>query len=231
MRVTFGPFAYDAQTRQLLRGDRPLHLSPKAFDLLAALVEQRPAAVSKDVIHQKLWPDSFVSDGSLAVLVAELRGALGDDARHPVIVRTLHRFGYAFAASAVEAPAPAAAVTEAPASTQCWLTCDNERAPLMAGDNVVGRDPGVQVRIGLDAAADLRIEPAGVSRRHALVVVADGEAFLHDLSSKNGTFADEVRVTRPVQLSDGTGIRLASVSLHFRRLTEARTETQDASPR
>src|SRR5436190_451386 len=205
MRVTFGAFALDAQTRQLLRGDLPIHLSPKAFDLLALLVEARPAAVSKDVIHQTLWRDSFVSDGSLAVLVTELRGALGDDARHPEILRTLHRFGYAFAAPAIAA-APAVAIV--PAMSQCWLICGGERAPLMASDNVVGRDPGVHVRIGFDAAADLRIEAAGISRRHALIVVADGEAFLHDLSSKNGTFADEARVTTPVVLRDGAEIRL-----------------------
>lgn len=226
MRVTFGAFTLDAQTRQLLNGRGPVHLSPKAFDLLAMLVEERPAAVSKDAIHRRLWPESFVSDGSLAVLITELRAALGDDARHPVVLRTLHRFGYAFAAPA--ACAAAAPVAAAP-PTQCWLTCENERAALVAGDNVVGRDPGVHVRIGLDAAAELRIEPSGVSRRHAVVVLAEGEAFLHDLGSKNGTFADDVRVTAPVLLRDGACIRFGSVSLHFRRLAEAPTETQDVS--
>ena len=41
--VRFGVFTLDAPTRQLLSGSRPIHLSPKAFDLLALLVQQRPA--------------------------------------------------------------------------------------------------------------------------------------------------------------------------------------------
>jgi DNA-binding winged helix-turn-helix (wHTH) protein len=52
--------------------------------------------MSKPDIHRQLWPDTFVTDGSLAVLVAEIRAALGDNVRQPVFLRTLHRFGYAF---------------------------------------------------------------------------------------------------------------------------------------
>jgi DNA-binding response OmpR family regulator len=71
------------RTRQLLSENGPIHLSPKAFDLLALLVQQRPDAIAKGDIHRRLWPETFVSDGSLAVLVAELRGALGDNASNP----------------------------------------------------------------------------------------------------------------------------------------------------
>ena len=109
--VTFGVFTLDGRRRQLLQGSRPIHLSPKAFDLLAVLVEERPAAVSKDDLHRRLWPDSFVSDGSLAVLVAEIRSALGDDVRNPAFVRTLHRFGYAFVAAAADPAAGRGAQT------------------------------------------------------------------------------------------------------------------------
>jgi DNA-binding winged helix-turn-helix (wHTH) protein len=61
----------------VLRGAQPVALSPKAFDLLAYLVEQRPNALSKDVLHERLWPGVFVSDTNLAGLVAEIRRALG----------------------------------------------------------------------------------------------------------------------------------------------------------
>ena len=226
LSVTFGAFTLDARTRQLLSGNRPIHLSPKAFDLLAMLVEQRPAATSKGDIHQRLWPQTFVSDGNLAVLVAEIRSALGDNVQHPVFVRTLHRFGYAFVAHATDTSPPVTSTT----ATECWLASDTDRAPLVAGDNVVGRDPAASIRVGLDPAADLRVAAAGVSRRHALLTVTDAAVTLHDLSSKNGTFADEVRVTTPVQLRDGACIRLGSVSLQFRRLTDAgATQTLDAS--
>jgi hypothetical protein len=191
------------------------------------LVQERPAAMSKGDIHQRLWPHTFVSDGSLAVLVAEIRGVLGDNVRQPVFIRTLHRFGYAFVAPAAEDVAHGSTMAT---TSQCWLASDTDRAPLIPGDNIVGRDSHASIRVGLDPAADLRVAAAGVSRRHALLTVTDTAVTLHDLSSKNGTFADEVRVTTPVQLRDGACVRLGSVSLQFRQLTDAgATQTQDAS--
>jgi DNA-binding winged helix-turn-helix (wHTH) protein len=223
--VSFGAFTLDAPARQLLNGRRPIHLSPKAFDLLALLVQRRPAAMSKRDLHGLLWPDTFVTDGSLAVLVAEIRAALGDSVRKPVFIRTLHRFGYAFVGPVEETAARAGATLPA---VQWWLAADNERAPLERGDNVVGRDPLASIRVGLDRAADLRIDATGISRRHALIVVAEKTVTLHDLSSKNGTFANEVRVTTPVLLHDGASIRLGSVSLQFRRVTDmSATKTQE----
>ena len=183
--------------------------------------------MSKLDIHRQLWPDTFVTDGSLAVLVAEIRAALGDNVRQPVFMRTLHRFGYAFVGPVVETVTRADSTLRA---GQCWLASDNERARLEPGDNVVGRDPLASIRVGLDSAADLRIDAAGISRRHALVVVEEEAVTLHDLSSKNGTFANEVRVTTPVLLHDGAEIRLGSVSLQFRRVTDvSATKTQEVA--
>jgi len=167
-----------------------------------------------------------VTDGSLAVLVTEIRAALGDNVQQPMFMRTLHRFGYAFVGPVVETVTRADSLR----AVQCWLASDNERAPLEPGDNVIGRDPLASIRVGLDPAADLRIDAAGISRRHALVVVAEEAVTLHDLASKNGTFANEVRVTTPVLLNDGAQIRLGSVSLQFRRATDvSATKTQDVA--
>ena len=88
------------------------------------LVEQRPAAVSKAAIHPQLWPDTFVSDGNVAVFVADIRRALGDNARRPLFVRTMHRFGYAFVASAEEVERSATADA---ARRACWLATGDER--------------------------------------------------------------------------------------------------------
>jgi DNA-binding winged helix-turn-helix (wHTH) protein len=67
--ITFGPFTLDERARQLRRGTQPVHLSPKAFDLLALLVRRRSEAIAKAEIHKRLWPDTFVSDINLAVVV------------------------------------------------------------------------------------------------------------------------------------------------------------------
>ena len=96
MQVTFGGYCLDLATRQLLHGKTEVRLSPKAFDLLHVLVDNRTRAVSKAELHDRLWPDTFVTDANLAVLVTELRSALHDRPRAPKFVRTVRGFGYAF---------------------------------------------------------------------------------------------------------------------------------------
>jgi DNA-binding winged helix-turn-helix (wHTH) protein len=61
MPTLFGAFVLDRETRQLRKGLAPQRLLPRAFELLELLVERRPAAVSKQEIRDRLWPDSIVS--------------------------------------------------------------------------------------------------------------------------------------------------------------------------
>jgi len=73
MKVRFGPFELDSATRELLREGRPVHLSPKSFDLLQILVERRPAMVPKGELQDRLWPDAVVLEANLGNAVAEIR--------------------------------------------------------------------------------------------------------------------------------------------------------------
>jgi TolB-like protein/DNA-binding winged helix-turn-helix (wHTH) protein len=98
MPVHFANFTLDESRRQLLAAGEPVHLSPKAFQLLSILIQETPRAISKPDLQERLWPDTFVTEGNLASLVAELRSALGDDAHEPRFIRTLYGFGYSFAA-------------------------------------------------------------------------------------------------------------------------------------
>src|SRR5215472_10028318 len=107
MNVKFGDCILDPERREILRRGKPVALAPKAYQLIETLIRRRPGAVSKSEIHRDLWPDTFVSDANLTNLVAHVRAALGDDARSPRIIRTVQRFGYAFAAPVEEAPAAA----------------------------------------------------------------------------------------------------------------------------
>jgi TolB-like protein/Tfp pilus assembly protein PilF len=86
----------------LLRGGQPVHLTPKAFQLLGFLLEVRPRAVPKPELQEKLWPSTFVSEGNLATLIKEARVAIGDNARQPLYIRTVHGYGYAFAGAVQE---------------------------------------------------------------------------------------------------------------------------------
>src|SRR5258708_2581175 len=71
VQIRFGPFILDLGTRQLTRAVGEVHLSPKAFELLSALALERPNALSKEVLQQRLWPATFVAEANLSNLVAE----------------------------------------------------------------------------------------------------------------------------------------------------------------
>jgi DNA-binding winged helix-turn-helix (wHTH) protein len=211
--IQFGLFTLDFDARQLTKGGREVHLAPKAFDLLVTLVLDRPKVLSKSVLQQRLWPETFVVEANLSNLVAEIREALGDRARTPLFIRTAHGFGYAFCGDATVLPGADAAGS---GQSSCWLEWGSRRFPLSVGEHVIGRDPGVEVR--LDAST--------VSRRHArLVVTADGTV-LEDFGSKNGTFRGSERVSSPIRLVDGDAIHVGSLLVTFHVRGPGSTETQ-----
>jgi predicted ATPase/DNA-binding winged helix-turn-helix (wHTH) protein len=99
-RWTFGDFVLDLDARELVCAGRPVSLSPKAFQLLGQLVTCHPRALSKTELQDRLWPGTFVVEKNLTNLISEIREALGDDPATPRFIRTVHRFGYAFRATA-----------------------------------------------------------------------------------------------------------------------------------
>ena len=116
MPLTFHDLSFDAAARRVARGGRDLKLTRKAFDLLAMLVERRPDAVSKDDIHARLWPDTYVAEITLHSLVSEIRRAIGDDSNDPLFIRTVHGFGYAFIAESERAETPTSSSCRPPPS-------------------------------------------------------------------------------------------------------------------
>src|SRR5215813_341726 len=100
MRFQFGDCALDVDTRELSRAGNPVHIEPKAFRLLELLLASRPKALSKDELQDQLWPKTFVSERSLARLVEVVRDCIGDSAKEPRYIRTVHGFGYAFSGDA-----------------------------------------------------------------------------------------------------------------------------------
>lgn len=204
MKIRFAGCRLDTDARRLFRGKLEVHLSPKAFELLRVLVENRDRALSKAELLERVWPGVFVSDASLAQVVNEIRHGVGDRARHARIVRTVHAYGYAFVADAEndDPVSTASAVGRSP----CWLTLSNRTIPLANGEHVAGRDP--ESTIWLDSPK--------VSRHHARVVVDGGRATIEDLSSKNGTFVRGDRISGPVVLTPGDEIRIGPFTLIFR---------------
>jgi DNA-binding winged helix-turn-helix (wHTH) protein len=216
MIYRFGPITLDLPARQVTRAGARVHLTRKAFELLHLLVQHRPAVVTKEDIHRHLWPTTFVSESSLQALISEIRQALDEDPA-PSWIRTAHGVGYAFNGDVDEAPArPRPAV-----NTRAWLLAESWRVALGEGENVIGR--------GSDDV--IVIDAPGISRRHARVVVSDG-AVIEDLSSKNGTWVRDQRVTAPTPLNDGDMVRLGSLLFTFRFAHAVdSTDTQASPPR
>lgn len=204
MPFSFGPWTLDAERRLLSRGGDPVSLSPKAFDLLRLLVEQHTRAFSKAELHQQLWPDTFVSDGSLTILVAEIRQVLQDDADRPRFIRTVRRFGYAFCAEVVTLPGSA---PPKPAAHQnAWVIWGNKSIAVADGETILGR--------ALDAS--IRFDVPGVSRRHARLIVDGMNVAVEDLGSQNGTYVGDRKVDGRAALGDGDELRLGPVSVLIR---------------
>ena len=120
MQVSFGEFVLDLDSRELRRGAEPVRLSPKAFQLLEILVTNRPKALSKADLQDRLWPDTFVVEKNLANLVSEIRQVLGDSPSSGFI-RTVPRYGYAFHETILEDHEPRLAPPPAPARRRAAL--------------------------------------------------------------------------------------------------------------
>ncbi len=202
----------DGEARTLSSHGRPVHLGPKALDLLLLLVAERPRAIRKAEILDRVWPDTFVTDASLARAVHEIREAVGDGAT--TVIRTIHGYGYAFSADAVDAAHPDGAAPPM-ARLAGWMVIDGQAIPVGPGELLIGRDPAVAIAMTSSQA----------SWHHARLVVANGEVTLEDLGSKNGTEVNRRRLSTPTRLRDGDEIVIGAARFLFRTGERDRTET------
>ena len=169
VRAHFADLTVDSDRREVTRGERVVALNPKAFDLLLALVESWPSAVSKEALYERLWPGVFVEMGNLHNLVSDIRLAVNDEKRE--IIRTIHRYGYAIGV----------AVTSETA-IRAHLIIGTRELPLHEGENVIGRD---------------LVGNADVSRRHVRILIHGSAGTIEDLGSKNGTWIEKRRLEAP----------------------------------
>ena len=200
MRLRFGDVTFDSGARSVYRGPEKVHLAPKAYQLLDFLLSRRPNAVSKTEIQEAVWPDVVVTEGSLAVLVNAIRGAIGRSPDGTESIRTVHGFGYAFEGAVREVPGGA------PAPHRHLLIWGTQETLLAEGSNLLGRD----------ASADVWVGHPSISREHACIHVSGERADIEDLASKNGTWVGSRCVEGRNVLSDGDEIRVGEVRLLYR---------------
>jgi hypothetical protein len=164
-------------------------------------------------LRDLLWPDTHVGYTSLARVVSEVRQAVGDTARRAALIRTVPRFGYAFAGAAVTEARPGVSET-------CALVADDREFLLPEGETLVGRGPECGVRL----------TSSQVSRVHAQFRVSGRQAIVKDNGSKNGTWINGSRIEAPAVLEDGDEVLFGTYRVVFRSSGELGS-TRTATPR
>jgi DNA-binding winged helix-turn-helix (wHTH) protein/TolB-like protein/Tfp pilus assembly protein PilF len=163
----FGRFCLDARERLLLRDGETIPLTPKAFDMLLSLVENRGRLLEKEELMRTLWPDSFVEEGSLAQNVSLLRRALGDSQEEQKFIETVPRRGYRFIAN-----------VRALQDNAELVAMEHSKATIAVEDK---QEPGISLSYVEPAEADAQNTPEPGGRlnrilarkpRHAVLIVS-----------------------------------------------------------
>lgn len=100
--LEFDSFVVDFGSRLLLRDDRPVSLTPKAFDTLAALLERPGEVLAKEALLARIWPGAFVEEAILTQNIYTLRKALQEAGGGRTYIETIPRRGYRFAGTVAE---------------------------------------------------------------------------------------------------------------------------------
>jgi TolB-like protein len=106
--VRFGAFEVDFHARNIRKHGMRMRLEEKPFQILEMLLERAGQIVTRRMLHEKLWPDTFVGyDHGLNTAINKLRDLLGDSPRTPRYIETLPRLGYRFVAQVLNPDKPA----------------------------------------------------------------------------------------------------------------------------
>src|SRR5580700_10949972 len=126
----FDRFRVDPHERVLLADGQPVSLTPKAFDTLLVLLEHSGHILEKDELLKRIWPDTFVEEGTLVQNISTLRKVLGEAPVGSAYIETIPRRGYRFAGAVCTAelepgseenfPPPAIVATR-PAGRPIWI--------------------------------------------------------------------------------------------------------------
>ena len=207
----FGPFRLDACERLLLRDGQVVPLTPKAFDVLLALIEQRGRLLEKEALLKAVWPDSFVEEGNLADNISRVRKALGEGENGQKFIETIPRRGYRFVAEVRQAPEEKSPTEEAFAPAV--ISAPNDPAAALPGMPKVVRSNLVQPRfVWLIAFAIVLMSALGawIYRTRQPILTDKDTILLADFDNKTGdeVFDDTLKQGLAIQLQQSPFLKL-----------------------
>ncbi|MEA2238880.1 MAG: hypothetical protein QOC81_3604 [Thermoanaerobaculia bacterium] len=125
--LAFGSFRLDVVGRSLTRDGQFVALPPKAVEALILLAQNQGRTVLKEELLEKVWPETFVEEGSLTQAISILRKALGEGDDGQQWIRTVPKRGYCFVAPVragsepSQTPVAATAAPHEPHRVRPWL--------------------------------------------------------------------------------------------------------------
>jgi len=155
---TFGAFRLNPTKEQLWRENEEVRLTPKVFAVLRHLVEHPGEIITKNTFLEAIWPDLYVTDTVLAVHIGKAREALGDNAKEPRFIETVHRRGYRFIAPSSKSAQipPSNPTSTGEPSTKPIVS---EAATTIGSQSLVGREAELALlREKLDAEITRRYQ-------------------------------------------------------------------------
>src|SRR5262245_56036791 len=96
LSLYFPPFRLELGNDQLWTQDKTVPLRRKTSAVLRYLMDHAGQLVTKEQVLAAVWTGTYVEEGALTICIAELRKALGDDAKTPQFIETVHGRGYRF---------------------------------------------------------------------------------------------------------------------------------------
>jgi TolB-like protein/DNA-binding winged helix-turn-helix (wHTH) protein len=177
--LNFGPYRLDMGNEQLWRDIQLVRLTPKAWQVLRVLVEHPGQLVTKEEFFRVVWQETVVSDAALTSCIQELRQALGDNARNPQYIETVHRRGFRFLPPVTVQSLQSAKVQvsnqEEVASSQDSGASSQQEENQEAGGKNTRQDEGLRLQaagpppfspFSLEPVASSRSQDTGLSPQH-----------------------------------------------------------------
>lgn len=183
-KVRFDPFLLDLETQQLLHGDTPVKLRPRTWKVLCYLATRHGQLVTKNELIDSVWSGIAISEVTLSTSISELRAALGDSARSPRFVETIHGRGFRFIAELGALRRDASPPPTRPLVGRalelatidewfCSATSGQRRVGFVHGEAGIGKSE--LVRSAIDAAESHTEFMLGIG--HCVDRLCEGEAF------------------------------------------------------